>query len=119
MSICLADQKRIEIGDKLKNTGAGLGYGDQYIIGKLHKGDKVKVVITNLRGDGNLLVYFSNSLLLTPLTADKTTFSFPGDTTFVAPEDGNYYLVFYCVSGEKVIFKGYVTSNNRSNTIGG
>ena len=119
MPICLAAHDRIEIGNKLENRGAGLGYGDLYTIGELYKGDKVKVVITNLRGDGDLLVYFSKSLLLNPLTADETTFSFPGDATFIAPEDGNYYLVFYCISGEKVIFKGYATANNRSNTKGG
>ena len=119
MPICLADQNRIEIGGKLKHRGSDVGYGYfyafRYTLGELHEGDEVKVVITDLRGDGDLLVYFSNLLLPNPLTSDKTTFSFPSDATFVVPEDGNYSLVFHCIFGEKTIFKGYanVIANNR------
>ena len=113
--ICLADGSRIEIEGKLE----GENNHRIYRLGDLHKGDEVKVAITNLRGDGNLIVYFSDRLLLNPFTANKKIFSFPGDATFEAPEDGNYYLQVGCTSGETVIYKGYATIENRNNTKGG
>ena len=113
MPISLAAHNTIKVSGKLLGE---VGYTDRYVIGRLHAGDKVKVVITDLRGDGDLVVYFSNSLLLNPFTADNARFSFPGDVTFSASDDGdNYYLMFWCKPfshhGENpktVIYRGYV-----------
>ena len=113
MPISLADQKRIEILGRLEGRES---CHDMYMIGQLHKGDKVKVVITDLRGDGDLVVYFSNSRILNPRTANKAKFILPNDVRFSVSEDGNnYYLMFWCKpfasaneNPKTIIYRGYV-----------
>jgi hypothetical protein len=59
MPICLADQNRIEIEGRLDEPSSDvtlLNIHDHYKLGNLHKGDRVEVVMTSLRGDGDVSV---------------------------------------------------------------
>jgi hypothetical protein len=51
MPICLADQNRIEIEGRLPQSSQ-----DIYKVGQLQKGDEIKVVITDIRGNGDLVL---------------------------------------------------------------
>ena len=60
MPICLADQHRIEIEGVLKTEDGSPVDIDYHELGELHKGDEIKVVISNIRGDGDILVRLTN-----------------------------------------------------------
>ena len=62
MPICLADQNRIEIEGKLEvGVNQNPLTADEYNIGELHKGDKIKVVMSDMRGDGDIKVLLANT----------------------------------------------------------
>ena len=63
MPISLADQNRIEIEGRLNmNPDSGFPINvDEYKIGELQKGDKIKVVISDIRGDGNIKTTLTNT----------------------------------------------------------
>ena len=57
MPICLADQNRIEIDgvlDEVSSEDILPNTYDLYNLGNLHKGNEVRVVMTELRGSGDL-----------------------------------------------------------------
>ena len=63
MPICLADQNRIEIEGALEThheISVPINV-DEYKIEELNKGDKIKVVISGIRGDGNIYVSLTNT----------------------------------------------------------
>jgi len=60
MPICLADQNRIEIEGEV-NFIENASTVDEYKKGQLQKGDEIKVVVSDMRGDGNLKVLLANT----------------------------------------------------------
>ena len=71
----------------------------------MHKGDEVKVVVTELSGDGKFQVYFGN---LEHPHLFKASFILPGEYTFILPEDGWYRLCMVCNPYENVFYQGDV-----------
>ena len=74
---------------------------------ELHRGDKVKVVITKLRGNGELWVYFGRT---EDLFCHQKSFTSPGEYTVTVPADGFYWLWMECSpykKGVSVYYKGY------------
>ena len=72
--ICLADQNRIEIEGKLDQSSSDVippNVYDHYELGNLYEGDRAKVVMTSLRGDGNVAVHLVKN---TPIFSQLTDF---------------------------------------------
>ena len=102
--MCLANPSRLELTGMVDRE---VNQFDIYNIGDLKKGDTVKVVITDLRGNGKLRVYFG----INPFLGDYVDFVFPREYTFTAPKDGFHHLWLYVEPNEKgfnVAYKGYV-----------
>ena len=73
MPICLAAHDRIEIEGKLNvDENKNPLNVDEYKIGELYKGDKIKVVMSRMRGDGNIKVLLAN----TPRAGQETYLNF-------------------------------------------
>lgn len=103
MPLCMANPNRLEFSGRVTEDKI---FGDTYSIGELHEGDKVKVVITDLRGNADLRVEFSDN----PAWVMYNEFTFPGEFTFVAWKDGTYRLWMHCrphEEGFSVAYRGY------------
>ena len=103
LPVCLATDHWLSFEGAVK----GEEVGQRWNIGELDKIDKTKVVITELYGNGRLDVYFGE--LARPHFV-KASFISPGEYTFIAPEDGQYYLHMECyphTEGAIVHYKGY------------
>ena len=106
ISISLANPGRIEFEDKLSFVGESRDRLDQYTIGELHKGDTVKVVITDIRGNSPIVVRVAQNVF----SRQDWDCYFPGERTFTIPIDGAYYL-YIIIPGREgitVLYKGYV-----------
>ena len=104
---CLANSNRIEFEDEI---GAGETIVYRRIeIGKLNKGDKVKIVIENIRGESGVEIHLTtHKRFYLTYSGIGVLFSFPGEKEITVPEDGVYYLLFTAVEKAHVLYKGYV-----------
>jgi hypothetical protein len=75
MPICLADQNRIEIEGRLIEAD-GTYISTLYEIGELGKGDEIKVVITDIRGNGDLFVSLTKDPQLVRMTQILDSFTY-------------------------------------------
>jgi hypothetical protein len=70
MPICLANENKIEIGGVLDKVSSDVLFPntfDYYSLGYLHKGDEIRVVMTELRGSGDV----GFNLVRTPIFAQS------------------------------------------------
>ena len=114
MPICLADGNRIEIEGKNYRHEI-----NRYKMGELHRGEKVKIVITDLRGNAPLQAELWGSRMGyagMPSMEFSHLFDFPGEKIFTVQRDDAYDLRISPAhvrgrgdpSHNFVIYKGYV-----------
>ena len=116
-NICLANPQKFEG----KVTGEG-GYSFRDIaestIGDLHKGDRVKIVITDLETNSGLSVGLEFTLAaivhnpsLMFASSPKAVFYFPGEKEIIIPTNAEYYCLTECTGHENwdyAMYRGYL-----------
>jgi hypothetical protein len=108
--ISLANPDRIEFEGKLPagfHVIPGIDF-QRYRVGELHKGDTIKVVMTDIRGNTPVTVHVGQSVRV---SIEGLEYYFPGEKTFTLPTDGIYNVYIFIrppiQKGDTVLYKGY------------